>query len=102
MPKSKQPCKDCRDDFYNQPHNPTGTTECWCLKTAKLVTRYRLPWWTEPTVPGAFTKVETYNCHHEPGVYAFYKTLPECAKNVQGEEERANTVIEKDKGDCGS
>lgn len=68
-------CRGCTDDYYNG----TGSTECWLLKTAQVVTRYRIGWWTAPTEPGAFTKVTTYHCHHEPGRYAYHKALPDYA-----------------------
>lgn len=39
-------CAGCRDDFYNG-NNPMGVKECWMLKTAKIVTRYRTGTWTK-------------------------------------------------------
>ena len=68
-------CSGCRDDFYN--HN--GPKECWMLKTSKVVTRFRIPWWTQPTQAGAFTKVTTNSCHYATGVYQHYEKLPTCA-----------------------
>jgi hypothetical protein len=73
--KSKQLCVGCRDNYYNG----QGAAECWSYKTAKVVTRYMLGWWTAPTVPGAFTEVETLRCHSAPGQYAMYEKLPEFA-----------------------
>ena len=77
-------CCGCRDDFYNKPGNSTAG-ECWRLKSAKTVTRYRLGWWTRPTEAGAFTKVETLNCHYEPGRFAFKERLPDFAVGVRDE-----------------
>lgn len=74
--KSIAPCSGCRDDYYNRGgHSNTG--RCWLLENAKLVTRYRLGWWTAPTERGAYAKVETYDCHHAPGQYALHKELPD-------------------------
>jgi hypothetical protein len=69
-------CRGCRDDYYNRGGNST-TGRCWLLENAKVVTRYRLGWWTPPTVAGAFTKVDTLHCHHAPGQYALYEKLPD-------------------------
>lgn len=72
-------CSNCREDFYNQPGN-SQKGRCWMLESAKVVTRYRLHWWTAPTVPGAYTKVITNSCHNEPGQYGFYERLPDFVK----------------------
>ena len=73
--KSIEPCAGCRDDYYND-KNPFGQKRCWSLAKAELVTRWKLGWWTTPVTPGAFEEVRTYNCHNEPGQFAFYKELP--------------------------
>ena len=73
--KPTAPCIGCRDNYYNG----YGAQECWLLAKAKLVKRWRIQWWAAPTEPGALTQVETYNCHHAPGKYALYETLPNCA-----------------------
>lgn len=77
-PDKKQYCRGCRDDYYNQPGNSTSG-ECWALKTARVVTRYRIGWWTRPTEPGAFTEVQTLDCHYATGRYAHYDKLPSFA-----------------------
>ena len=82
MPKSQEHCRGCTDDFYNGRQN-FSCKNCWNLKDAKVVTRYRIHWWTEPTRPGAFTKVKTYDCHREPGQHAFYEKLPSFAVDVR-------------------
>lgn len=69
-------CRGCRDDYYNQPGN-TPCGHCFSLDSATLVTRYRIGWWTQPTVPGAYSKVETLSCHHAPGQYALHEKLPD-------------------------
>lgn len=69
-------CSGCRDDFYND-HNPIGVKECWALKTAKVVTRWRIGWWTPQDRVENFRRVQTLSCHHSPGQYAQTERLPE-------------------------
>ena len=71
-------CHGCHDDFYND-KNPMGVKKCWGLKSAKLITRYRIGTWTQPTQPGAFTAVRVPSCFHQPGS-AFYGKLPDFVK----------------------
>lgn len=71
-------CSGCREDFYNG-KNTIGVQECWSLKTAKIVKRWRLGWWTTPDTPEAFREVRTLNCHSAPGQYAHYEQLPNWA-----------------------
>lgn len=75
---TKQQCHGCRDDFYNHRPSPgfDGATECWSFKNATTVTRFKLGWWTQPTSADVFTKVKTNSCHHAPGRYALYETIP--------------------------
>lgn len=77
MAKDKSYCRGCRENYYNG----QGADECWSLKSAKIVTRFRIDWWTRPTEPGAFTEVKTYQCHSAPGKYAHYEKLPTFAVN---------------------
>ncbi len=89
-------CVGCRSDFYNHRTGFDGATKCWSLKDAKVVTRYRIGWWTVPTQPGAFTKVKTLSCHHAPGQYGLYEQLPACAvpsKNRAAPKEKAPQVM---------
>ena len=72
--KDTAKCVGCRNHAYNQGLH--GIKECWSLAGAKVVTRYRIGWWTEPTQPGAFRKVKTYQCHSAPGQYADYDKIP--------------------------
>jgi hypothetical protein len=76
MDKSK--CIGCRDDFYNG-KNPLGVKECWMLKSAELVTRFRIGTWTRPTEPGAFTKVKVPTCYSAKG-YSYFTQLPDFVK----------------------
>lgn len=73
--KDTKYCRGCRDDFYNG-NNGLGVKQCWSLKSARVVKRWRTGWWTQPTQPGAFVEVKTFSCHSEPGRYAFTKDLP--------------------------
>jgi hypothetical protein len=68
-------CRGCRNDFYNG-NNKLGVRECWSLKSAKPVRRWRIGWWTTPDTPRAFEEVETLSCHHAPGQYGSYEKLP--------------------------
>lgn len=77
-------CQGCRDNWYNEPGN-SNTGQCWSLKGAKVVTRFRLGWWTRPTEPGAFQEVQTLDCHHAPGQYALYEQLPPYAVEAKAE-----------------
>jgi hypothetical protein len=75
MDKTKH-CQGCRQDFYNG-KNDRGITECWHLKGARVVTRYRIGWWTPCDKAENFRKVKTYPCHSAPGQYADYERLPD-------------------------
>jgi hypothetical protein len=61
----KRHCAGCTDDFYND-HNPLGVKECWCLKTAKLATRWRIHR-DVPTCTENFTKVKVPTCYRATG-----------------------------------
>lgn len=74
-------CSGCRDDYYNHDGN-SDTGRCWLFNRAQVVTRYRIGWWTQPTQPGAFTKVTTLSCHNAPGRYAQYEQLPSYAQET--------------------
>ena len=79
MSGDRKHCNGCRDDFYNGRQGVGGSKVCWNLKKARRVRRWRLAWWTAPTVPGALSEVRTNSCHHAPGRYLDYKNLPSCA-----------------------
>lgn len=74
-------CRGCRDDFYNG-KNPMNVQRCWMLKSARLVTRYRIGTWTQPTEPFAFTKMKVFNCYNEKGAH-FFEELPNFVKPSQ-------------------
>lgn len=71
----RQYCTGCRDDFYNG-QNAIGVKECWHLKTAKVVKRWRIGWWTPQDKAEHFRRVTTLDCHNAPGQYAQYAALP--------------------------
>ena len=73
--KNTKHCSGCRNNFYNG----TGAKECWSLRDARVVKRWRIGWWTTPTTPGAFTEVETYQCHSALGQYSLSEKLPDFA-----------------------
>jgi hypothetical protein len=78
--KDTAPCRGCDDNFHNG-QNPMGVKECWMLKGARLVTRWKLGWHTQPSADGAFEEVKVYQCRHETGRFAFEKELPSFAVN---------------------
>ncbi len=73
--KDKCFCVRCHDNFYNG-NNDMGIKECWRFNRAKVVSRYRIAWWTAPDSKERFTKVTTLDCHKETGQYEFCETLP--------------------------
>jgi hypothetical protein len=76
MAGKQELCSGCRDDYYNNAaHSKDG--KCWNLSSAKVVTRYRIGWWTAPTESGAFQKVTTNSCHYATGRYAHSERLPD-------------------------
>ena len=83
--KKQHYCSGCDNDFYNHRTGFDGATRCWSLKDAKVVVRYRIGWWTQPTEPGAFEKVKTLSCHIASGRYGHYNALPDCARRLQEE-----------------
>ena len=68
-------CRGCRNDFYNG-QNDLGVKKCWSFKGARVVTRYRIGWWTAPTSKKSYRKVRTLDCHHATGKYMDYKSIP--------------------------
>lgn len=72
----KKYCSGCDNNFYNG-NNPMGVKECWCFKTAKVVTKYMIGWWILQDKASNFSKITTHSCHTETGSFAFYDKLPE-------------------------
>jgi len=73
-------CVGCQEDFYNG-KNDLGIEECWQLKDAKLVKKYKIGWWVSPTEDGAFEKVTVPNCFRQTGQFAYFENLPKNAVN---------------------
>lgn len=73
-----QHCRGCVDNFYNG-NNEYNVKECWHLKTAKLVKRFKIYWWTPTDKASNFTEVKVLSCYHdlENGHgYAYFKEIP--------------------------
>jgi hypothetical protein len=78
MKATKRDCGGCRDNFYNG-NNPYGVKECWMLKDAEIVARYRLSKHTPMSQRSGYVKVRAPNCYQEQG-YVHLKAIPEYAK----------------------
>ncbi len=70
MKGKKEYCTGCDDDFYNG-NNDLNIKECLYFKTAKVVKRLRIGWWTPMDKTENYTEVLTNDCHKEPGRFAF-------------------------------
>lgn len=62
--EKKQYCSGCRQNFYNG-NNPHGIKECWSLKTAKLVKRFKIYWWTPMDKASNFEEVKVLSCYND-------------------------------------
>lgn len=58
---NKQKCRGCRNDFYNG-NNNVNVSECWSLKTAKIVWRIPVGNWECP--PYKKKAVRVPSCYH--------------------------------------
>ena len=74
MIDKQQYCAGCRNDFYND-HNPLGVKQCWSLKSANVVTRFKQPYWEAWPFRGT-REVTTLDCYHAPGQYVMVKHDP--------------------------
>lgn len=61
MPKSKQMCAGCYNNFYNL--NRDGG--CWSYQSAKIVTKVEVGTWQNP--PYIWNPVKVLNCFHKTG-----------------------------------
>ena len=73
--KDKKYCVGCDENFYNG-NNPMGVKECWLFKSAKVMTRYWIGWWTPQDKKENFIKITTHSCRSETGRAAFYNKIP--------------------------
>lgn len=49
MRKSKEMCRGCKNDIYNDPNNnPSKTKSCWMYKTARVKKRIIVGLWQNP------------------------------------------------------
>jgi hypothetical protein len=64
MGKSKSMCVGCRDDFYNG-KNTLNVKECWNFKSAKIVSRKKVPYTLCP--PWDMKPMKVLSCYHENG-----------------------------------
>lgn len=70
-------CYGCTDDFYNRDEGQllAAGGRCWSLKTAKLVTRFRIHRDSMPEWKNAYTEMEVPHCYRQPG-FSFQDQLP--------------------------
>lgn len=69
-------CSGCRDNFYNG-NNNLKVKECWSLKSARKVRRWRIGWWTPMDKTENFIAVTTLSCYHNTGNTAYLERLPQ-------------------------
>lgn len=71
----KQHCIGCKDNFYN-----SGDRECWSLKTAKVITRYKIHMDAPMGKQSNFKKVQIPNCFYGGGYsgdcFAYVSGIP--------------------------
>ena len=94
----QQHCNGCRDDFYNG-HNTLGVKQCWSLKDAKVVTRFKQPYW-EPWPFRGTREVQTLDCWSAPGQYVMVKRDPrpseaEILREQKRESSASSSPLEK-------
>lgn len=78
MLETTEHCDGCRDNFYNG-HNDLGVQRCWGLRTAVLITRYRLSIHTPMDQRSAYQKVTRPGCYHETG-FVHIAAIPDYAR----------------------
>lgn len=66
-------CAGCHDNVYN--HGCGGSSQCWSLKSAKLVMRREVDMNQRPPWTGKPRKM--LDCYHQPG-YAYVKPEVTC------------------------
>lgn len=57
-------CQNCRDNFYNG-HNDIGVSECWNLRSAKIVWKKEVGLWQRP--PWNQKAVRVLSCYGRKG-----------------------------------
>lgn len=76
---TREQCRGCEDDFYNQGNN-SMTGRCWAAESGSMVVRFRIGTWVRPDQPGAFTELTLPSCYSKKGAH-FYPKLPDFVKN---------------------
>jgi len=76
---SREACRGCRDDFYNQPGNTFSGDRCWMAEDGTMMTRYEIGISTMPATPGAYTQVKKPSCYRRSGV-VYHNRLPDFVK----------------------
>jgi len=71
----KKHCSGCSDDFYNG-HNDLGVSQCWSLKSAKLVWRIPIGHWESPPYKNK-RKKRVPDCWHGRGPYRTHYVNPD-------------------------
>jgi len=61
MAKSKELCRDCREDYYNH----AGRDGCWSYAKAKVVKRVLVGTWQPP--PYIWRPRAVLSCYHREG-----------------------------------
>lgn len=70
MKKSKEMCRGCHDDFYNQ----NLEEGCWSFEKAQVVTRVSVGTWQPP--PYKWIPQKVLSCFHCTGTH--YLTRDDC------------------------
>lgn len=74
--EKRKMCVGCRQNFYNG-NNDMGVKECWSLRSAKKVRRWRIGWWTPQATKDGFSPVTVLSCYSTPGSAAYLERLPQ-------------------------
>lgn len=75
---NKDHCRGCRNDFYNG-NNECGVKNCFSLKAAKMITRFRISIHTPMNRKSGYTKMKLPNCYHQKGS-AYLEKIPDYAE----------------------
>ena len=76
---SREACRGCHDDYYNQPGNTFSGDRCWSAKSGLMMIRYKIGIHSMPATPFAFEQVRKPSCYRQTGE-AFYNELPHFVK----------------------
>lgn len=72
--KNSIACSGCQSDLCNG-NNDLGIRQCWLLKGAKIIRRYRIPSNAPSNVSGNYVSVRVPNCYHQCG-YVYVDKIP--------------------------